>query len=317
MPKQDYDKKLFRLIRILNKLESSRCVTIKDLADDFAVNIRTIQRDIVRLSCAGFPIEPGADKGEYCFERGFSLKKLALSDEEATLLTLLSDTAASLGGNFGKSFKSLFTKITTPMQAEDSPYHVITGAAAHSKEEYTFASDLEDAIAARCKVELEYSKYEGRGIVKYTGCPLKIVLWDGFWYLMLIVDGKEDNIWKLRFDNIKGVKHLTSHFKRPGNVEKMLDECTNVWFATERNIHAKLRVNNVVAGVFRRKQVFPLQKIVTTEPDGSIIIETDLCRNMEAIPTILYWIPQIEVLEPESLKTDLKKMLADYTTKLS
>lgn len=316
MPQQDYDTKLFRLIRILNKLESSHSVSVKSLSEDFDVTVRTVQRDICRLMSAGFPIVQGEAKGEYSFYEGFSLKKLSLSDEEATLLTLLSDTASALGSNFEKSFKRLFTKITTPLESQYTPYHLIAGEAAHCKEDYAFSVDLETAIDERLKVELDFSKYASKGIVKYTGCPLKIVLWDGFWYLMLIMDGKEDNIWKLRFDNIKAVRLLETKFKRPANVEKMLADCTNVWFSAERNITAKLRVNSSVAQVFHRKHIFPLQKIIHTEPDGSLILETKLCRHMEAIPDILYWIPQIEVLEPEPLKAELKQMLANYAQKL-
>lgn len=312
----DYDKKLHRLLAILNKLETARCVTVRDLSEEFNVGVRTVQRDMMRLLAAGFPVTPSENRGEYCFEEGFSLRKLDISDEEATLLALMSDSVVALGSNFEQSFKSLFRKITTPV-SQDSPYHVIITPAAHNKSDYAFCSDLETAIETKHKIVVEFSKAEGKNTINYTGCPLKMIFWEGFWYLMLIVDGKGENIWKFRFDKIKSVTMLRETFKRPSNIDEILADSTNVWFGGARNIVAKLRVHPEVAGTFRLKQVFSQQKVLSTESDGSLIIEARLCSNMEAIPQILYWLPQVTVIEPQSLKAELRSMIEAYLPQIS
>ena len=79
---KNYDKKIFRLLYILNKLDRGGNVLTNDLAKEFNVSSRTVQRDLELLNMAGFPLTPLA-KGEHSFADGFSLKKLMLSKEEA------------------------------------------------------------------------------------------------------------------------------------------------------------------------------------------------------------------------------------------
>ena len=68
--KAQYDSKLFRLIRILNRLDSGKPVHTKDLAQEFNISTRSVQRDISFLAQAGFPIfEPSS--GEHKFTRGY------------------------------------------------------------------------------------------------------------------------------------------------------------------------------------------------------------------------------------------------------
>lgn len=46
MYKHDYDKKLFRLINILAKLYRQEHFTVEELAEEYGVSTRTIQRDL-------------------------------------------------------------------------------------------------------------------------------------------------------------------------------------------------------------------------------------------------------------------------------
>ena len=88
LPKdKNYDKKIFRIIRILNKLDSCGKVSTRLLAKEFNVNIRSIQRDLQLIITAGFPlVSDEENKGEYRFFEGFSLKKMMLSEEEINRL---------------------------------------------------------------------------------------------------------------------------------------------------------------------------------------------------------------------------------------
>ena len=75
MPKnKDYDKRIFRLLYILNKLDSSKSVSTKELAEEFNVSIRTVQRDLELLNLSGFLLT-SPQRGFYKFEDGYSLKK--------------------------------------------------------------------------------------------------------------------------------------------------------------------------------------------------------------------------------------------------
>lgn len=66
------------------------------------------------------------------------------------------------------------------------------------------------------------------------------------------------------------------------------------------------------APFFRQKRYFPLQKIKKENRDGSLIIETTVCDDMEVLPAVKSWIPHIIVMRPEKLKHDIARMLKGY-----
>src|ERR1035437_9732067 len=121
---KDYHKKLYRLVRILNRLETEGKVAPVELADEFNVSMRTAQRDLELINMAEFPLV-SMTKGSYTFMPGFSLKQLPMSSEEASLLAFLCEIAKSMGGSFEKSFRSLHSKVVLSSNGT-SPFHAIS-----------------------------------------------------------------------------------------------------------------------------------------------------------------------------------------------
>ena len=75
---KSHDTTVTRLILILSKLDENERPTQSELADEFGVSLRTIQRDIgQRLTY--FPIEKTND-GKLYFTEGFSLKRTSFED---------------------------------------------------------------------------------------------------------------------------------------------------------------------------------------------------------------------------------------------
>ena len=54
------------------------------------------------------------------------------------------------------------------------------------------------------------------------------------------------------------------------------------------------------------------QSIIGEDKDGSIEIEIKISNNMEILPLILYYIPYIKVLEPQSLADEIKDRVQGY-----
>ena len=307
---RDYDKKIFRLINILNRLDAQGRVNSRDLTDEFSVSMRTIQRDIELLNMAGFLLD-SPKKGVYTFAEGFSLKKMRLTNQDASLLTLFFDIAKSLGPNFEESFRGIFAKILT--QEQDSPFYVKMPDGLKIPKDYPFLKEIEKAIDESEKILIQYKSHDKEG--DYRLCPLKILFVDGFWYLLAHPEGKK---WltKFRLENITSVENIGGHFVSPQNLKTILDESINILFPEKRDKIVILRVDKEAARYFKQRTYFPKQKIKKSNKDGSLILETKVNNYHEILPVIFRWIPNISVIAPSDLKDRIKKEIKTYLGKI-
>ena len=106
-PLKECDKRILRLVSILNQLNKYRYVKTTELAKEFNTTTRTVQRDIALLDQAGFPLASGREAGEHKFMEGFSLRKITVSPEEKYLLTILYRLFAGAEGPLQASANAL------------------------------------------------------------------------------------------------------------------------------------------------------------------------------------------------------------------
>jgi len=302
---KQYDSKIFRLMYILNKLDAGSQISTQDLAKEFNVSPRTVQRDIQLIDIAQFPLTT-MEKGQYSFQKGFSLKKMMLTHEQASLLAFLGEIAQSLGMKFEESFKGIVNKVISPEC--DLPYYAKVAGGVKLKK-YPFLKDIEQAIGECRKVELYYLMDGKEKWLKVD--PLKIAFFDGFWYMVSRVGGK-DWILKLRLDKIKSLTPTKEYFKIPSTLKAMLEQSVNVWFSEKRDKKITLKVDKEIAHFFKQKKYFPLQKIKKVQRNGSLIIECKACQEMEVMPTIMHWIPYIKVVEPKKLRVEIIRAVEEY-----
>ena len=74
---------------------------------------------------------------------------------------------------------------------------------------------------------------------------------------------------------------------------------------------ALLKASPKVAIYFRKemKSFFPTQKFQEALDDGSITFSINFTQDMEILPFIKRWLPDIEILEPQSLRETFKEQL--------
>lgn len=121
-PKENksYDKTLTRLILILTKLSNNDRPKIKELAEEFGVGVRTIQRDIYERLIY-FPIEKDSF-GQLNFIDGFSLDRSTLENDEMLLIYLAMSQIKTLSKTFESKINNVFSKLLNP--SFSSPYFI-------------------------------------------------------------------------------------------------------------------------------------------------------------------------------------------------
>ena len=150
--KNDYDKKLFRFVYILNRLSNREKVTTANLAREFNVTVRTAQRDLGLLSLTGFPVS--LDNGTYKFEEGFSLRRISVTPEEKFLLMLFYRLFSQTDKPFIDTAKNLLDKVLVSSDKKDILFDEISSQYKKNilKDEFT---NFSDSLAVR----LENCKY--------------------------------------------------------------------------------------------------------------------------------------------------------------
>jgi predicted DNA-binding transcriptional regulator YafY len=238
-----------RLIFLLNELDKGQ-IRLSKTAANLNVPLRTIQRDLNILDSAGFPITPVC-KGVYSFIDGFILQKVSLSQNEAAVLALCSDIVSPLGNKFANAYENLRAKIFK--ESVENPFYIkIQQGQRYIVNDVT--QTIEKAVNDCEKIHI---LYEGSRPNPHPVSPLKIILFDGFWYLLAF--GCKGVLLKLRLDKLKSAKPSGKYFKKSPKIIKILEESANTWFENKRNIKKKLMISSYGAKYFKVKNYFPIQ----------------------------------------------------------
>ncbi len=291
-----HDTLVYRLSQVLTKLNMGESLDPQALADEFGVNLRTIQRDLnVRFGC--LPLVK-AD-GRYRLEDAH-LGKLTIKDIEHF---------ASLSGVGG-----LFPQLTDQFlrRVFDSGKSSAWTVNGHSYEDLrgkeAMFADLERSIIEHKHVRFDYTNSQGDRKFHPLVEPYRLVNHKGIWYLAAWTDGKVKSFAVGRMETLLSEQ---SSFKTRPEVEKQLASSDSIWLGAPRQ-KVLLRVNSQVAGYFKRRKLLPNQQIEREIDGGDILVTTTVAHADEVLPIVRYWIPHVRFLEPVDFQRQLDDGLATY-----
>jgi len=304
--KHDYDKALTRLVSILTKLYNGEELSVKELADEFNVSTRTIQRDF-NERLISFPIYQ--EKKLWKMQKGFKLEKSS-SIEEQVILDIMEKLVDNVGMSFSSKAKHLLNKI------KNHDYNPIY--AKLDMEDIGDKLDIIKHLEISIKSKKEIScNYETSSLInlQLDLKPLKIVNFEGYWYLLAIE--KKDNltIKKYYLKNITNLKTTNTTFEIDDRIDRILNKVSSIWFDnTKEPFEVKIEVSSEITKYIQRKPISPSQKFESINEDGSSVVIIKISHEMEIIPIIKYWLPHMKIIEPkwidEVILNDLKSYLA-------
>lgn len=291
----DHDTLVYRLAQMLVKLNQGEKLAPRELADEFGVNLRTIQRDL-NVRFAYLPLQKTG--GKYHLDPAY-LGKLSTKDiERFAGLAGVSRLFPSLSDDF---LRDIFdSRMQSAFLVKGHHYEDIS-----AKTE--LFRDLEKAIIARQQVCFNYAKSEGLKFYSAVS-PYKLVNNKGIWYLAAI-DG--DKLKVFSFSKIEKLQILESVFSPDPTIESQLDAEDGVWVSSERQ-EIVMKVSHEVAEYFKRRRLIANQVIEKQLEDGGLIISAKVGHANQVLPVVRYWIPHIRIISPEHLQRELEEELADY-----
>lgn len=295
MTDSHHETLVYRLSQILVKLNQGLKLDPKALADEFKVNLRTIQRDL-NERFAYLPLEK--IEGHYRLDPTF-LGKLSTKDiERFASLAGVRGLFPSLSDDF---LRDIFDdRMQGALLVKGHNYEDLRG------KEKLFGA-LEKAIYDRKQISFDYAK---EGTLKgYTGvAPYKLINHKGIWY-MTAMDA--DKLKSFSFSKIQHLKVLETGFDWDAAIDTKISTDDGIWHSdTQREV--VLKASPEVAGYFKRRKLIGNQVIEKELADGSLIISAKVSHDNQILPIVRYWIPNLTIISPESLQAELEQGLTAY-----
>lgn len=294
MTAANHDTLVRRLAMILIKLNQGEKLDPRQLAQEFDVNLRTVQRDInERFSY--LPLEKS--DGKYFLNPAF-LGKLALKDiERFATLAGVTGLFPTLSEDF---LREIFdARIQSALLIKGHHYEDIRGKDESFKR-------LEQAIFSRSVVSFSY---QSTGTSKvYDVEPYRLVNNKGVWYLAA---RHSDKLKTFSFSKIEGLLVTEQKYNFNQSVNDKLDLEDGVWLS-EQSTEIVLKVNKAIAPYFKRRKLIANQVIEKELIDGSLILSAKVGHQNQVVPIVKYWIPHIRVISPDGLQEEIDTELHGY-----
>ena len=291
----NHDTLVYRLVQILIKLNAGEKLDPQALADEFGVNLRTIQRDLnVRFAYLGLE----KANGRYQLDPIF-LGKLSTRDiERFAALSGVRGLYPSLSDDF---LRDIFdAQMQSALLVKGHSYEPMDGREALFR-------GLEKAIVGRRRISFEYEKIDG--VKHYSDiCPYRMINNKGIWYLAAL---DKERLKSFSLSRLALLKISDDLFEWDAAIDAQLVAEDGVWLSIEKQ-EIVMRIGREVAPYFRRRKLIANQVIEKELADGGLILSARVGHANQILPIVRYWIPQVTIISPEALQQEIDRGLADY-----
>ena len=286
-----HDKIATRLACILTKLNNGESFTVNELAKEFEVKTRTIQRDL-KERLIYLPIKK--EHNRYYME-SYALGKLNFEDIK---------NFATISG-----IKSLYPILNNGFISDilnvklNSAYLVKNQGFENISHQQDWFNKISAAIIKLSPIEFTYK--EKHRVVN----PYKLINNQGVWYLLA---DENEQLKSFTFSKIKQFSwgnESKVFTPKKEFLDKISQNDTN-WFS-QTLIDVVLEVDNVAKEYFFRKDILPNKQILE-QNDNYFTISTKVSYDDEILKVVKYWIPYIKIISPLYLQEKFTNILEDY-----
>jgi len=292
-PASTHERLAERLARILTKLNVGYQLRAAELAAEFQVSTRTIERDFDRLG-SYLPLLQDEQK-RYYLEPSY-LGRFKLQDIQTfAQLSGISELYPALDMSFMREL--LDERANQLFSAKGYYFEDAKQFAEHFKL-------LAGAIYKRQQVKLQYS--DQLRIIQ----PYRLIHHHGIWYLAAVSENK------LRTYRLSQLQQLELVFEAEGfehdpEVLKMLADEDSIWFGQQKQ-QVLIRVQSEVTVFFKERRLFPEQQIEQEAETGELVISCQIRHEMQLLPLVRYWLPYVKIIEPIHFQQKLEQDLQGY-----
>jgi len=302
---KDYPTTIKRLAIILSRLYMGELLSVKELAEEFGISDRAVQRYFNEYLKGAVPLKKVG--------RRWALESVAgaLVDEESEIaLQTIEEMAKEIGTDFYNKIKPLLSKLHP---CSFNPFYTKLDMEDIS-DRFDDIAILERAIKER---HIVHATYNLQGEQKRIDIrPLRIANFEGFWYL-IAADDRNGIIKKYYLKHLHDIKLGEESFDIPKELEERIKNAINVWFDPLTDpFEVVLYADPIASKYIKRLPISPTQIISGEDEDGSTEIRLKITHELEIAPFVKKWIPHVVLIEPHWLAKKIKKEIDDYQSLL-
>jgi len=314
-------RQIVRQLDILRELAARTYgATLQELADEWGVSTRTIQRDLNTLSEVGFIIEEKVRDRKKYFTVQNNLPPLNFPIDEIIALTFIEGIASPLEGTpYKEAFQNTLNRITTTLPEPIQAFLEKAGAAYyphHRGQKELISPQIFEtahrAIDERKVCNITYCAITTGQTKTYPITPFRLLYYHNGYYL-LCRNPKYDDLLTLAVERIHALEITPQTFEPPDDldIENRIQQAFGI--TLEDPIDVKVRFSEWQARYIKQRNWHPLQEIEELD-NGEIILSFRAGGFYEIKSWILSHGADAEVLEPASLRQEIIEELQKNLT---
>jgi len=285
---------------ILERLNNGETLSITDLSREWGILTKTLQRDFAKLMEGNYGVVR-ADDG-----KRFTLSNKKLTSKDAnTAIKMLDSLSSDIGGTFYTKAQTTLHKL---QRFIESPFY--TRIDVEKISDIGLVGDLEEAISAQKMISFDYKRWYKPGEIKnYENVkPYKIIIFDGFFYLLVQY---KDYYIKFYLNEINNLKITNQTFQHDGKLIERMNKALNIWFdPTAEPYDVILLLESDAIVYFERKPI--KGQYLKKNSDGTAELTVSITDKREIFALLKRWLPQIKVIEPSALQDEFDDILRGY-----
>ncbi|MEP9164374.1 WYL domain-containing protein [Enterobacter roggenkampii] len=131
--------------------------------------------------------------------------------------------------------------------------------------------------------------------------PYRLVSDRGIWYLAAIEGGV---LKSFVISAMKQALPSNMSFAMSPEIHLQIENAESIWYGAELT-EVLMSVSARVAPWFLRRALLPGQEIIHTSASGDLLVISRVAHFGQIIPLIKYWMPEVEVLKPASIRNQV------------
>ncbi len=244
-------------------------------------------------------------------DANYSIKNLPLNDEEIILLKDAVDVIKQIGGiSIASELVEVVTKLENTIGKKEAEPKSVVQFEKHTQiTGLEYLHDLLVAVKQKIALNVTYQPFGKEPYIQVIH-PYLLKEYRNRWFL-IGRNGGFNTLCNLALDRIKSIKTAKNDFQENDLFDP--DTYFNSMIGVSLPINAEvqhiiIKVKGSLCPYIRTKPIHTSQKHEQTLEDGSELFTLNVVENYELRSTLLSYGNDLEVLQPQSLRDELKKI---------